>query len=385
MRFPRKRLAKTSSISMKRVIKLILDFTRVGQRSIEVMPNVFGNMDTDRSRPRVGYNVAFRPCEAMPSGSADTAARDTKDYAKANVIYVAKSLEWLQRGFQRSRALSLVFDEARVVQSKMLVVFASTPLTSDLGQGMLLPPQLRQELYVDLTKRKIKLRIEEAMSATRAGRSGRIPAKPKADPLAATYDLCLSLDNSLKTIFPQDGLKTFMPKLRLEPLTTAQKGRYTTDTVSGQTLRWHREVTDDDGNTTSHRLLPSPHAWQQHPPSVLSFTADQGPENFAMYVHLAFHVGLRVVYFPDLNHIESNLDDGLFTALGLGHMDAKSRFLGRLHRGPQKSPGHWHAQIQNAFTDHLFHNGNAFPGFSTPELATAGMRVGCPTWIHSKI
>ena len=104
-----------------------------------------------------------------------------------------------------------------------------------------------------------------------------------------------------------------------------------------------------------------------------------------MYVHLAFHVGLRIVYFPDLNHVESNLDDGLFTALGLGHMDAKSRFLGRLHRSPQKSPGHWHAQIQNAYKDHRFRNSFSFPKFSSPELSRAGVRVRRPKRAHSNV
>ena len=55
------------------------------------------------------------------------------------------------------------------------------------------------------------------------------------------------------------------------------------------------------------------------------------------------------MYFPDLNHIENNVDAGVMEAQDLTFIDRKSRFLYNLHYGPKKSEGHWHGQIKSAF------------------------------------
>ena len=78
-------------------------------------------------------------------------------------------------------------------------------------------------------------------------------------------------------------------------------------------------------------------------------TSDQGSNLFATYVHLAYTVGLRLVYFPDINHIEANVENGIFEAINFEHLSEKSLFLARLHHGPKRSEGRWHSQIKYAF------------------------------------
>ena len=83
-------------------------------------------------------------------------------------------------------------------------------------------------------------------------------------------------------------------------------------------------------------------------PYVLSLTADQASPMFKAYLHLAERLGLRVIWFPDINHIESNVDSGIMKACDLDHLCEKALFLGRLHRGPKKAAGRWHGQIKQA-------------------------------------
>jgi len=85
------------------------------------------------------------------------------------------------------------------------------------------------------------------------------------------------------------------------------------------------------------------------PVPILTMTSDQGSNLFATYVHLAYTVGLRLVYFPDMNHIESNVENGIFDAINFEHLTEKSLFLARLHHGPKRSEGRWHSQIKSAF------------------------------------
>jgi hypothetical protein len=58
----------------------------------------------------------------------------------------------------------------------------------------------------------------------------------------------------------------------------------------------------------------------------------------------------RLCYFPDINHQTSNIDKGVFSACGLGHVDAKSMFLARFRHGPFSGSGggHWQAQLREA-------------------------------------
>ena len=85
------------------------------------------------------------------------------------------------------------------------------------------------------------------------------------------------------------------------------------------------------------------------PAPILTMTSDQGSNLFATYVHLAYTVGLRLTYFPDINHIESNVENGIFDAMNFGHLAEKSLFLARLHHAPRRSEGRWHVQIKYAF------------------------------------
>ena len=60
-------------------------------------------------------------------------------------------------------------------------------------------------------------------------------------------------------------------------------------------------------------------------------------------------IKLRLVWFPDINHVEHNVDKGIMTACDLENLSEKALFLGRLHRGPKKAAGKWHGQIKQAY------------------------------------
>jgi hypothetical protein len=56
-----------------------------------------------------------------------------------------------------------------------------------------------------------------------------------------------------------------------------------------------------------------------------------------------------MVWFPDINHVESNAEKAVFTASGLSQVNEKVSFLARLPYGPRKDAGHWLSQMKQAF------------------------------------
>ena len=76
----------------------------------------------------------------------------------------------------------------------------------------------------------------------------------------------------------------------------------------------------------------------------MSMISDQGL--FRTGIDLMYGLGLRVLYFPGIDHIESRIDTGMMEALDLGHLSAKALFLSQLNFKPEFSPGKWHRQIQ---------------------------------------
>ena len=70
---------------------------------------------------------------------------------------------------------------------------------------------------------------------------------------------------------------------------------------------------------------------------------------FAAANFLAYSCRLRMVWFPDINHIESNAEKAVFAAAGLQQINQKLSFLARLPYGPRKDAGHWHSQMRQAF------------------------------------
>ena len=61
---------------------------------------------------------------------------------------------------------------------------------------------------------------------------------------------------------------------------------------------------------------------------------------FACHVVLAYHYGFNFVWFPGPAHQDSNVDKGMMTASGLGHLLEKVNFLAKLNHGPFKG-GRW--------------------------------------------
>ena len=131
---------------------------------------------------------------------------------------------------------------------------------------------------------------------------------------------------------------------------------------------------------------------------VLAITSDQASYMFASANFLSYELGLRIVWFPDVNHVEANIDSGVFVASGLNQVNEKARFLARLPYGPARDSGHWHGQMKTAsraFADKL-REGNPVVkeffdiylpricvdlGFSNPEQphTAEAVRPGRPT------
>ena len=89
---------------------------------------------------------------------------------------------------------------------------------------------------------------------------------------------------------------------------------------------------------------------------------------FAAANFLAYSCRLRLVWFPDINHQESNAERAVFVASGICQINEKASFLARLPYGPRKAAGHWHSQMRQAFeafSDYFqaFHNGQTCNGF----------------------
>jgi hypothetical protein len=70
---------------------------------------------------------------------------------------------------------------------------------------------------------------------------------------------------------------------------------------------------------------------------------------FAASNYLGHHCGIRVVWFPDVNHIEHNVERGVMAAAGLAQVNGKATFLSRLPYGPSRDAGHWFGQMKFAF------------------------------------
>lgn len=146
--------------------------------------------------------------------------------SKRNLIYLAKSTELLSTGLQWSGSLSLVMDEARLINSQILQIFASTPLTDGVAHGVMLPPQVLPALHISLKHRKVGIRIDMAEVAwaerqKKAGNGQRVrPKKLCSDALVATWHTCLAMQNGLRSIRP-DGLFEFAPGKKCMPLADA--------------------------------------------------------------------------------------------------------------------------------------------------------------------
>ena len=70
---------------------------------------------------------------------------------------------------------------------------------------------------------------------------------------------------------------------------------------------------------------------------------------FAAANFLAYSCRLRMVWFPDINHVESNAEKAVFVASGINQVNEKVSFVARLPYGPRKDAGHWHSQMRQAF------------------------------------
>jgi hypothetical protein len=105
---------------------------------------------------------------------------------------------------------------------------------------------------------------------------------------------------------------------------------------------------------------------------VLTITSDQASMMFAAANFLAYSCGLRLVWFPDINHIESNAEKAVFVATGIPQINEKVSFLARLPYGPRKNAGHWHSQMQQAFEAPAF-----FPQQSAVIESPSSLRYHC--------
>ena len=176
------------------------------------------------------------PCKADEAvvQSADIQGHSTHFYNKNNILYTAASVEAVQAAFARSRALALTMDELSFLDTAVLQIFAASPATPDVATGWCCPPQLLPELHIDLREKQIALRIT-AGEAAPVGSAAK--PKPGGDPLVCTWHVCQGIENAMKNLLPDTGLKEIMPQ---QPW-PAGSGRYAR---RGPGKRWARKLTD---------------------------------------------------------------------------------------------------------------------------------------------
>jgi hypothetical protein len=181
---------------------------------------------------RTNADVRLRS-QVCTDGTKTTKARPNYHYTLANLLYLAKSTETFSLAVSKFKAVSLVADEARCVNAQLLQVFGSAFVAKDIAFGLALPPQLMPEMHIDLQHRKIEARISSVFGPMlqhgrgQAGRGGGQPGRgrgrgrgghdgqttstrPKGDPLMATWQTCVALDNALRAV-TDDGLQAFLP------------------------------------------------------------------------------------------------------------------------------------------------------------------------------
>lgn len=82
---------------------------------------------------------------------------------------------------------------------------------------------------------------------------------------------------------------------------------------------------------------------------ILSITSDQASTMFAASLVMSLQLRLRVIWFPDTNHQEANIEKNVMVASGLKQLSEKAVFVKRLPHGPERSAGHWRGQLQSVF------------------------------------
>ena len=222
-----------------------------------------------------------------------------------NVLYMCKSLEKFQDSWRQYRTVHLVGDEARFSDTSCLSVFASFPVTRKECWGVSLPVQLMPELLVDLRHKTIPMRLLDSMARSRV-------VRPTADALSATWANVEGFHHALSGILP-GGLANF--------------------------------------------------ARGASPPSTLVVVSDQDSSLFAFATH-ALTEHYRIVYFPDVNHQESNDVTNTMNLMRALEHKRKFVFLAKCNHGPWRghAGGKWKKLQEETFDlyrDRLWEAGSA--------------------------
>jgi hypothetical protein len=338
------------------------------------------------------------------------AGRSAYTYERECVIYLAKSVRIAKAGLARWQSLNLVGDEARCSNLQIMTLFVSVPITSDTTHGFVAPTQINPDMHLDLGNIPMDARIGKALATAANGQP--CSKKPEADELVPTWHICQCLDNALLSTMAT-GLYHFRPTVMMPLLRKGETGnfsrsasgrwRLSVETEDGPVHRWLLPSPWKDNHNITVGLIisftiicilfiltflgPLPPSIIAFPISILTWglfeiarisfggspgpdrayffslpgqlrsgyapvvtiTSDQASMMFAAANFLTYSCQIRMVWFPDINHIESNAEKAVFVAAGLSQINEKVSFLARLPYGPRKDAGHWHSQMRQAF------------------------------------
>jgi hypothetical protein len=178
-------------------------------------------------------------------------ASHLEKYRRHNVMYIAKGVSCLRSSLEKFQTLNIVADEARCSNLQIMAAFLSAPTKADASFGFVSPLQVCPDISIDLDERSLDVRVETALQR---GMEDRPAGKPKADPLVATWNVCLALDNSLLSTLGE-GLMQFSPAVPMTPLPDMGPLKETRARYYQTNGRWVRELRTEEG-VEQQRILP---------------------------------------------------------------------------------------------------------------------------------
>ncbi len=200
--------------------------------------------------PTQELTCATRVTKAVAADSAAIEGGPCQNYQRHNVLYLKEGVSVVRSGLSKYQTLNIVADEARCSNAQVLAAFVSAPVMTDCSFGFMAPLQIMPDISVDFDEHGLDFRISSAQIQAAENEPSK---KPKADPLVATWNVCLSLNNCLQSTLGH-GLQHFAPS---EPMLLLHEASEVGSSCSYRKSSrfWYLEHLSDEG-LERRRFLP---------------------------------------------------------------------------------------------------------------------------------